>query len=209
MWRKQFIIGLLVSFFTLVAHAMAQKSELAGLVGRTFISDQVITGSTSFDNKLRFGSGLSFEVNYARRVASARLLALTLEVPVVVNPDEDLHAALPSRIPEQYRSVFVTPAARVNIFSDQGLSPWVSVGGGFGHFSASSDLLFGGHNPGQTGTTTGVFQVGVGLDVKISRRFKLRGEDRYFWSGVPQLDVRTGNSRQLNMFVAGGLVWQF
>jgi opacity protein-like surface antigen len=209
MWRKKLVVGVLVSLFIFIAPVVAQKNEVSGLIGRTFISDQVITGSTSFDNKLRFGNGLSFEGNYARRLLTGKFLSLTFEVPVMVNPDEDLHAALPSRIPEQYRSVFVTPAARVHVFTDQGVSPWVSVGGGFGHFSESTNLLFGGRNPGKTGTTTGAFQVGVGLDVKLFREFRLRGEGRYVWSGLPQLDVHTDNSRQLNIFVGGGLVWRF
>ncbi len=206
---RRLTVAVLVSVCTFVAHAAAQKNELSGLIGRTFISDQVITGSTLSDNKLRFGNGLSFEVNYARRVLSLGLLSVALEVPFVVNPDEDLHAALPSRIPESYRSYFVTPAARLNVFPDQSVSPWVSVGGGFGHFSESSTLLFGGHNPSKTGTTTGIFQAGFGLDVRLIKKFNLRGEARDFWSGEPQLDVNTGKSRQHNLLVSGGVVWHF
>ena len=126
-----------------------------------------------------------------------------------MNPDEDLHAAQ-NLIPKQYSSFFVTPAARLNVFPDQAVSPWVSYGGGFGHFSESSTLLFGGlPNPGKTGTTTGVLQAGVGLDVRIFGHFSLRGEARDFWSGVPQLNVNTGKSRQHNIFVGGGIVWHF
>jgi hypothetical protein len=97
----------------------------------------------------------------------------------------------------------------LNLFPEQAVSPWVSFGGGFGHFGESSTLLFGGLNPGKTGTTTGVLQAGVGLDVKIFGRFRLRGEARDFWSGVPDLNVNTGKSRQHNIFVGGGLVWHF
>jgi hypothetical protein len=206
---KRLLTAVLALVFASITHAAAQKNELAGLIGRTFISDQGIVGSTGSDNNLRFGNGLSFEVNYARRVLSADFFAVTLEVPVVVNPDEDLHAALPNRIPEQYSSFFVTPAARLNIFSAQAVSPWVSVGGGLGHFGESSTLLFGGKNTGNTGTNTGVLQVGAGLDVKISGALSLRGEFRDFWSGVPQLGVDTGKSRQHNFFVGGGVVWHF
>jgi len=154
---------------------------------------------------------LTFEINYARRVMATGggFLSLTLEVPFVVNPDQDLHAAPPNRIPQKYASYFVTPAARLNLFSGQGVSPWVSFGGGFGHFAESSTLLFGGTNTGTTGTNTGILQVGAGLDVKIIGRFSLRGEVRDFWSGVPQLNVNTGKSRQHNIFVGGGVVWHF
>jgi hypothetical protein len=95
------------------------------------------------------------------------------------------------------------------VFSGEAVSPWVSAGGGFGHFGASSNLLFGGTNAGTTGTNTGIFQVGVGLDVKIIGNFSLRGEGRDFWSGVPQLNVNTGKSRQHNIFAGGGIVWHF
>ena len=52
-------------------------------------------------------------------------------------------------------------------------------------------------------------QAGVGLDVKLSIDFSLRGEARDFWSGVPDLNVNTGKSRQHNIFVGGGVVWHF
>jgi hypothetical protein len=205
---KHLTIGALVALCTFVTQATAQKNELTGILGRTFISNQGIPGAPSYDPELRFGNGLTFEVNYARRVVDAGLFSLALEVPFVVDPVEDLHAAQ-NLIPKQYSSFFVTPAARLNAFPDQAVSPWVSFGGGFGHFSESSTLVFGGPNPGKTGTTTGVLQGGLGLDVRIFGHFSLRGEAREFWSGVPQLNVNTGKSRQYNLFAGGGVVWHF
>ncbi len=208
---KHLTIGALVAVCTFVAQAAAQKNELSGIIGRTFTSDQSIKGAPAYDPDLRFGSGLTFEVNYGRRIMEMGrdFFALTLEVPVVVNLDEDLHAALPNRIPEQYASYFVTPSARLNVFAGEAVSPWVSLGGGFGRFQASSHLLFGGNTPGDRGTNTGALQAGVGLDVKIFRRFSARGEARDLWSGVPHLNVNTGKSRQHNIFAGGGIVWHF
>jgi len=51
--------------------------------------------------------------------------------------------------------------------------------------------------------------MGLGLDVRILRRLSLRGEVRDFWSGSPDITVDTGNSRQHNLFVGGGVVWRF
>jgi hypothetical protein len=206
---KRLTVAIMVSVCAFVASATAQKNELSGLIGRQFISDQIIPTSTSSDKLMRFGNGFSFEANYARRVMDAGLLSLSFEVPVVFNPDEDLHAALPSRIPQSYNSIFVTPAARLNLFPDLGVSPWVSLGGGFAHYGQSSTLLFGGKNPGQTGTNTGVFQIGGGLDVKLFKKFSVRGELRDFWSGTPNFNVSTNQSRQHNLFVGGGLIWHF
>ena len=205
---KHLTVGVLLAVSTFAVQASAQNNELSGILGRTFISHQRIQGAPSFDPDLRFGKGLTFEVNYARRFIDAGPLSLYLEVPFVGIPDEDLHAAQ-NVIPQKFSSYFVTPAARLNIFSDQAVSPWVSFGGGFAHFGESSTLLFGCANLGKTGTTTSVLQAGLGLDVKIFHRFSLRGEARDFWSGVPQLNVNTGKSRQHNIFVGGGVVWHF
>ena len=205
---KHLTIGAVLAVCTFAAQAAAQKNELSGTLGRTFISNQGIPGAPSYDPELRSGNGLTFEINYARRVMDGPFWSLAVEVPFVVNHDEDLHAAQ-NVVPGQYSSIFITPAARLNLFPEQAVSPWVSFGGGFGHFGESSTLLFGGLNPGNTGTTTGVLQAGVGLDVKIFGRFRLRGEARDFWSGVPDLNVNTGKSRQHNIFVGGGLVWHF
>lgn len=209
MLLKRFTIWTFVVVCTSALPAVAQKNELSGILGRTLTSDQTIQGAPSFDRDLRFGKGLTFEINYARHIMGGDLLSLSLEVPFVVNVDEDLHAAQ-NVIPKQYSSYFVTPAARLNFFPDQAVSPWASLGGGFGHFSASSTLEFGGFpNTGKTGTSTGVFEAGLGLDVKFFKHFTLRGEGRDFWSGVPQLDVSTGKSRQHNIFIGGGIVWHF
>jgi opacity protein-like surface antigen len=203
---KQLIVGVLMAVCTIVTYAPAQKNELSGLLGRTFISDQGIRGGTFFDNNIHFGNGLTFEVNYARHVIGLRLASVSLEVPVVVNWDEDL-ASDASQVPKNFRSYFVTPAARLNVFPDTAVSPWVSIGGGFGRFDESSVQISG--VTSKTGTTTGALQVGLGLDVKVFHSFALRGEVRDFWSGVPQLNVDTGKSRQHNIFVAGGVVWHF
>src|ERR1700680_562261 len=205
---KNLILVAVVTVGALTAQAAAQKNELSGMLGRTFISDQGIKGALSYDSKVRFGKGFTFEVNYARRIMEGPFWSLAVEVPFIDNPDEDVHSAQ-NVVPGQYSSIFITPAARLNLFSEQAVSPWVSLGAGFGHFGESSTLVFGGSNPGKTGTTTDVLEAGVGLDVKIIGRFRLRGEARDFWSGVPNLNVNTGKSRQHNIFVGGGIVWQF
>jgi hypothetical protein len=205
---KHLTIGAVVAACTFVASAAAQKNELSGILGRTFISDQGIQGAPAYDPNLRFGKGLTFEINYARGLMGGDVWSLSAEVPFVANLDEDLHAAQ-NLIPEKYSSFFVTPAVRANLFPQTAVSPWASFGGGFAHFHESSTLEFGGSNPGKTGTTTSVLQAGLGLDVKMFKRFSLRGEARDFWSGVPQLNVPTGKSRQHNIFVGGGIVWHF
>jgi opacity protein-like surface antigen len=201
------IVVLLVAVLTAGAAAQ-EKNELTGIIGRTFIADQGVTGISTFDPLVHAGNGLSFEVNYGRRLMGGDLAALTFEVPVVLNPDEDLHFSV-NAVPKQYFSFFATPSLRANLFATSGVSPWVSFGAGFGHFSTSDELEFGGPNPGETGTSTSVFQFGFGLDVRIRERISLRGQIRDFYSGVPDLNVNTGKDRQHNLFAGGGIVWRF
>lgn len=186
-----------------------QKNELSGLIGRTFISNQGIVGNTSFDPNVHFGKGLTFEINYSRSLIGSDLYSVSVEVPFIWNPDEDLHAAPPTPVPQGYASYTVTPSARVNLFPEVAFSPWVSFGGGFTHMSESSKTVFGLPNLGSTGSTSGVLQAGAGFDVKLIRSFKIRLALRDYWSGVPQLNVDTGKSRQHNFLVAGGVVYRF
>jgi hypothetical protein len=112
---KHLTIGALVAVCITVAPAAAQKSELTGILGRTFISNQGIKGAASFDQNVHFGKGFTFEVNYARRIFDADLWSLSVEVPFLANPDEDVHSAL-GVTPRQFSSIFITPAARLSPF---------------------------------------------------------------------------------------------
>jgi hypothetical protein len=197
----------LVTVTILTASALAQKNELTGIIGRTFISDQGVKGSNLFNNDVHFGKGLTFEVNYGRRLWGEGFTRVTFEVPAVFNFDEDLNFAANS-VPDDYSSYFVTPSLRANVFATTAISPWISLGGGIGHFNPSASLEFGGPS-GAKSSTTGVMQIGIGLDVRLKQRFILRGEARDFWSGTPDILVDTGKSRQHNYFVGGGLVWRF
>jgi hypothetical protein len=207
--RTLFSVAVLVLLVMLAASAIAQeRNEFTGIIGRTFVSDQGVTGVITTDNILHSGKGLTLEANYGRRLMNLGIAGLTFEVPFAVNFGENLHFNQ-NLIPKDYKSFFVTPSVRVNVFPGAGLSPWISAGGGFGYFKENSTLEFGGPNPGKTGTTTGVFQIGGGIDVKVWRTFSVRGQVRDFFSGIPQLNVDTGKSRQHNLFVGGGLVWHF
>jgi hypothetical protein len=62
--------------------------------------------------------------------------------------------------------------------------------------------------PGK-GSNTGVFQMGLGLDVRVTHTLSVRGQVRDFWSGRPDLNLDTDKSRQHNFFVGGGVIWRF
>lgn len=184
-----------------------QKNEIGGFIGRTYVSDHHVVG-LSFNNVLTSGPGLSFQINYGRKLAEWDVASLTVEVPVMFDLDQDENLVT-NLVPGDYSAIFVTPSLRANFFPQTAISPWISVGGGFGHFSLSPHLEFGGPNPGPTGDTTGVAQFGAGLDVPFFWHLTLRGEVRDFYSGVTPLNVNTGMGCQHNLFAGGGFLWRF
>jgi hypothetical protein len=214
MFGKRVGIAVLFVVTTMGASAVAQaeKNELGGILGRTFISDQGIKGASSFNPAtIQTGNGLSFEVEYARRFLLTPVFSLSGEALLMYNHDEDINDGTYSLsvVPPQYSELFVTPAARLSLFPTTAVSPWISLGAGFGHISQGSNLIYGGANPGKS-TTSGVVEGGVGLDVKVWRTLSIRGEVRDFWSGEPDFPLApTGKSRQHNYFVGGGAFWRF
>jgi hypothetical protein len=211
---KQAVIAVLavtMSILGVRASAQDEKNELTGIIGRIFISDQGIHGpdAPQVNPFVRSGKGLTFEVNYARQLFGTPVYAVSGEVPAVFNLDEDLGSGA-AVVPTGYKQIFVTPSVRVNLFPATAVSPWVSIGGGFAHFSEDSQLIYqGGPNPG-TSTNSGVLQGGLGLDVRVYHRFSIRGQVRDFWSGTPDLPLAdTGKTRQHNYFVGGGVIWRF
>lgn len=202
------VLAVTLSILGASASAQDEKNQLTGMIGRIFISDQGIQGATYFNPFVRSGKGLTFEVNYARVLFGTPIYAVSGEVPAVFNLDEKLNSGS-NVVPSSYKQIFVTPSVRLNLFPATAVSPWVSFGGGFGHFSENDTLIYGGPNPGGS-TTSGVIQGGLGLDVRVWHRFSIRGQVRDFWSGTPSLPLAdTGKTRQNNYFVGGGVIYHF
>lgn len=212
MSARQFWIAVLCLYVFWAASAVAQeKNEIGGVIGRVFISDQGINANIP-DPTIHSGKGLTFGGEYTRRIFVTPVYSISGEVVAVYNPTEKLNAGGFGNavVPTQYSQLFVTPAARLNLFPTTAVSPWVSLGGGVAHFSQSNTLDYsGGPNPGKA-TTSGVLQGGVGLDVKLVGSVYIRGEARDFWSGEPDFPLApTGKTRQHNFFVGGGVFWRF
>jgi hypothetical protein len=202
---------LVVPVLVLVSSVLAQVNELSITAGRAFVSTQTIVNDpfpNDFDPHIHFGREEMVEFNYGRLLKSYKIFGLYGEVPVAIYPRMDLHTDQ-NQIPKDIGALFVTPSVRVNIFSGDSVTPWVSAGGGYGRFRAAPTRIFGGPNPGQTGTNTGVIQFGAGLDVWVWHRWGARLEARDFYSGVPDYTVDTGRSRQHNYYVGIGVVHRF
>jgi hypothetical protein len=204
------VLAVMVSILSASSEAQDEKNEITGIIGRTIISDQGIHGpnAPALNPFVRSGKGVTFEINYARVLLFNPIFSVSGEVPAVFNLDEDLGSG-GDLVPKDYKQIFVTPAARLNLFPATAVSPWVSFGGGFGHFSENKNLNYFGTNPGSS-STSGVIQGGLGLDVRAWRRFSIRAQVRDFWSGTPNLPLAdTGKTRQHNYFVGGGVLWHF
>jgi len=208
MLPKRLVAVTVLVVVALVCGAHAQVNELSGTIGRTFVSSQRIQGATFFNPDIHFGNGLTFAGNYSRLLKTYGIFGISGEASVAYAYDMDLNTGA-NVIPSQYQSLFITPALRVNFFNSQSVSPWVSVGGGYGLFKQSDQLIYGGPNPGKTTTNTGIFQFGGGLDVFPWSNWGFRLEARDYYSGVPDLNVTTVRSRQHNIYVGGGLVRRF
>jgi len=210
--KRAQIAALAASITILSASAAAQdyKNELTGILGATFISDQGVHGpnTPTINPFVRSGNGITFEINYARVLLARPVFSLSAELPAVFNLHEDLGSG-GDVVPPHYRQIFITPSARLNLFPETVISPWVSLGGGLAHFSESGTLIYGGTNPGGS-STSGVLQGSIGLDVRPWPRLGFRAEGRDFWSGTPDLPLAdTGKTRQHNYFVGVGVVYHF
>jgi hypothetical protein len=203
---------LLLSGASLCSAQNEKKQELAVTVGRTFISDQTVPNTSFFDNTVHSGKGLSFNFSYAHVLQRYGWGSLWVDIPLLWNTDVDLNYGQ-AVVPVDYSSIFLTPAARVRFLEGLAFEPWVSFGGGLGHFVASKDLIFnGGPNTGHRSKTTGVLNGAVGFDVPLGRKLQnmiFRFEARDNWSGVAPINVDTGKTRQHNLYVGGGVVFAF
>jgi hypothetical protein len=201
---------LVVPVLFFVSVARAQMNELSITAGRSFVSTQTITNPNpgDLDPRVHFGNEETVEFNYGRLLKTHKIFGLFAELPVAIYPRMDLNT-YENRIPKDIGALFVAPSVRVNIFSGDSVTPWVSVGGGYARFREAPSLNFFGKNPGPTGTNTGVIQFGAGMDVWFWSRWGARFEARDFYSGKPALNVDTSNGRQHNYYVGVGVVHRF
>jgi hypothetical protein len=195
---------LVVPVLVLIASASAQVNEVSITAGRTFVSTQRVT-TTGLP--VHFGNEESVEFNYARFLKNFRVFGLYAELPVAIYPRMDVNYHL-GTTPKDIGALFVTPSVRVNVFSGDSVTPWVSVGGGYGRFREAPVTLYNNRNA-SSGSNTGVVQFGAGLDVWVWHTWGGRFEARDFYSGTPALNVDTGRSRQHNYYVGVGVMHRF
>jgi len=189
---RKILMGFIFAFLLSIP-GFAQKNELGVVIGTTLAPDSTVFSGLTLATE----SGITYEGVFAHRIADVHLASLYLEFPIVGSSDRDIRQGT---FVQNFSSIFFTPGLKLKL-NGPGISPFVSVGGGFAHFSPSTN---GGTLPDQS-STQGAFQAGGGVDLSTPiPHIALRGEVREFFTGKPDF-----SPNQHNIFVGGGVVLHF
>jgi len=208
-YRAQNMVVVVLLALSVSARAQnTGKNELALLLGATRTPRVEIAGVGS---SIGVGTGITFQVTYARQLHQTEALTWYVEFPALAIPLQDLSSTIGATL-LNYDSFFVAPSLRLKVGSNASVSPWVSVGGGYALFDQSARRRDGSHNVTR-GTSTGTLQFGGGVDVHTPIRvlvpIGLRAEVRDFYRGKPAYNLNTGGGLQHNLVFSGGLVLTF
>jgi opacity protein-like surface antigen len=200
------LVSILAIICLSASAAFAQKHEVA------FTSGGLKIGERGFDlprpGRLRFGTGFTYQFNYARRFFDGKIAALYFELPLAGTPRTKVEA-LNALSPRSYSSIFFTPGIKLKLLPGLKYSPYVMAGAGFARFNESSTLTNDQPNTEQMSNTDGVFDFGAGIDVRVFSILSIRGEVRDFYSELPPLNVRALRDRQHNALISAGFVLRF
>jgi len=192
-----FAVAFLLSF-----PAIAQKNEVGITAGGMItvdakgspICEAILVCPTNVD--IGLAPSFALNGNFAHRIADFKAAALYLELPLLVNPSRSQGSFLSS----DFSTLFFTPSLRVHFAPSASISPFLSAGAGFGHFS------------GHGSDTQWATQFGGGLDFKTHLpHLGFRVEVRDFINGRPSIgelsNITSGHLQQV--YVGGGLVLKF
>jgi len=183
--------------------AMAQKADAAFVVGGSFVSDTngtvlTIPATIHTDHHIFLEGALGI------RLLNAHLISLHAELPVAGIPSQALTIKGISGTLDHLGTTFITPGLRLKFAPIAPISPWVSVGGGWAHYSL---------NTAGTTENKGALQFGGGLDFKTNLPLLgFRAEVRDFLTGVPTFNsgflTETGLHHH-NILAGCGIVLRF
>lgn len=205
----------LVVIFCASTFAIAQKADAAFVFGGSIVSDTTATFTVPlfpFNNGVKIQSDhhIFLEGALGVRVLNAHAVALYAELPVAGIPSQkvSIFSSGITSVPintDKMGSVFITPGIRVKLLPDAPISPWASVGGGWGRYSLDS---------GST-ENKAALQYGGGLDFKTGLPLLgFRGEIRDFVTGdphfgFPSIFTVSSGLHHHNILVGGGIVLRF
>jgi hypothetical protein len=190
--------------------AMAQKADVAFVVGGSFVSDTngtflvPVIGSTPAT--IKTDHHIFLEGALGVRLLNAHLVSLHAELPVAGIPSTPLTVAGVSTALDHLGTLFITPGLRLKFAPIAPISPWVSIGGGWAHYSLNTAGLT---------QNKGAVQYGGGLDFKTGLPLLgFRAEVRDFVTGDPDFgfgSIFTTSSglHHHNILAGGGIVLRF
>ncbi len=201
---------ILVAILSLSTFAAAQKADAAFVVGGSFVSDTTGTltalPALTSSATVKTDHHLFLEGSLGVRMLNAHVASLYAELPVAGIPSQPLTVNGISGTLDHLGTVFVTPGVRLKIAPIAPISPWVSVGGGWAHYSL---------NTAGVTQNKAALQYGGGLDFKTGLPLLgFRAEVRDFVTGNPDFGFGNVFSTQSglhhhNILVGGGLVLRF
>lgn len=219
---KHFAVLLTLFVLLLSTAALAQKADAAFVVGGSFVSDSTATfavpclrppcpASPAFISTVQTPHQVFLEGALGIQLLDAKVASLHLEVPVAGIPSQTVHlSTAPSAVFAHMSSTYVTPGFRLKLLPVAPISPFVSLGAGWAHYSLASGA-----------TNKGALEYGGGLDFKTGIPFLgFRGEVRDFVTGDPNFGFvgsvggLQGSSNQSglhrhNILAGGGVVLRF
>lgn len=191
--------------------ALAQQADIAFVAGGSFVNDSKVTflSAPTIVDTVKTNNHVFLEGALGLRMLNARVVSLSLEVPVLGIPSQELTlSSTPSVVVDHLSTVFVTPALRVKVLPSAPISPWASIGGGWARFSTDSGAT----------NNKAALQYGGGLDFKTGLPvLGFRAEVRDFVTGDPNFGntnllngaLGEGGFHRHNLMVGGGIVLKF
>jgi len=203
---KRFYV--LVAVLCLASAAIAQKADAAFVVGGSFVSDTngTITAVPLIGSPatIKTDHHIFLEGALGVRLLNAHLVSLHAELPVAGIPSQSLTLKGAATVLDHLGTLFVTPGLRLKIAPIAPISPWVSIGGGWAHYSLNSAA---------TTENKAALQYGGGLDFKTGLPLLgFRAEVRDFVTGIPTFGTGFTTESGLhhhNILAGGGLVLRF
>jgi hypothetical protein len=213
MKMKRFTILFFFVVLILSCAAQAQRTELGFSAGASSVGGIKLGfacpacaafGTETVDT----GHQVFLEGTAGLRLVNARVASIHLELPIVGVPHQNVRFSLPpSDFIASLSSLYITPSIKAKFLPASRISPWVSAGGGWAHFSMPNDF-----------TNKGALQFGGGADIKTSvPHFGFRLEIRDFLSGQPSFGTPgvgllgnppSGFNRH-NVLAGGGILVHF
>jgi hypothetical protein len=188
------------------AAALAQRNELGLSVGAMLSQSRGALQPLI----VNLSSGIAFQADYAHRVLTGNdYVALYGDVVVSGNPQRTISSATGSAT-RDVASFFAVPGIRIKFAPNAKVSPWFSIGGGYGLYQQSTTSLNSAPNTAPRDLNRFIVGYGGGLDWKVQRIISLRLEVRDFYStGSPAYNVPGISGGQHNYVAGGGVVFRF